>query len=53
MELEEALNIAIDALDQVADETYEGDEREDPDCKSWLDARYEAIKVIQEYKNNE
>ncbi len=46
MNTEKALNEAIESLGQLMDDSYEGEEREDPTVKAWLKTKQDAIDAL-------
>ena len=47
MTKDEAIEIAVNALDYQANEIYEGDEYDDSSVQSFVDDQNEAIKVLK------
>jgi len=43
----EAPELAIEALEQLADETYEGSERDEPECAAWIKRQEDAANVLR------
>ena len=46
MTIEDALKLAVSALEEQAEESYEGCEREDPDIAEWIRKRETAASLI-------
>lgn len=51
MTIIEALEEAISAIDEIANETYEGSELDDPDIAKWQENKFDAMKVLREFKD--
>lgn len=47
MTYDEAIAMAISALENERDDTYEGDELDEPEIIAWMDKRTEAIKQLK------
>ena len=42
-----ALELAVEALEEVAENTYEGEELEEPDCVEFVEKRWEAARTLR------
>ena len=47
----EAIDEAIEALDEVANDTYEGSELDDPEIQAWQQKKFDAIEVLRGMKD--
>lgn len=47
MTIKDALELAVGALDNEAEESYEGSEREDPEIAAWIRKRHDAIGLLR------
>jgi hypothetical protein len=52
MTIKDALALAIAALDNEAEENYEGEEREDPEIAAWIEKRYTARSLLERQLKN-
>ena len=41
-----AIETAIAALDQLQDESYEGEERDDPQIADWIQTQLDAMEIL-------
>lgn len=46
----EAIELAIEALEEDRDDTYEGEELDDPDIQAWQQKRSDAIDILTTLK---
>ena len=42
--------LAIEALQDQADNSYEGEELDDPQVQAWIQQRHDAIAEIEKYR---
>lgn len=47
----EAIDEAIESLHAEAEDTYEGDELQDPDIQKWQQKKYDAVEILKGLKD--